>query len=55
MYACTSFSNTYAWPQSLQRQIKNKHNTKDDETISYEKNITSPNSISSDNITPDNI
>ena len=40
-----------AWPQSLQRHIKNKHNAKDDETVSYEKDITS--TKSSDSITPD--
>ena len=50
MYECSSCSNTYAWPQSLQRHIKNKHNAKDDETVLYEKDITSPKS--SDNITP---
>ena len=43
MYECSSCSNTYAWPQSLQRHIKNKH--KDDETVF--KDITS--SKSSDN------
>ena len=48
MYECSSCSNTYACPQSLQRHIKNKHNAKDHETVSYEKYITSPNS--SDNI-----
>ena len=53
MYECSSCSNTYAWPQSLKRHIKNKHNAKDDEIVSYEKDITSPNSISSDNITTD--
>ena len=41
MYECSSCSNTYAWPQSLQRHIKNKH--KDDDTDD-EKNITSPKS-----------
>ena len=41
MYECSSCSNTYAWPQSLQRHIKNKH--KDDETDD-EKDITSPKS-----------
>ena len=51
MYECSSCSNTYAWPQSLQKHIKNKHNAKDDETVSYEKDITSPKS--SYNITPD--
>ena len=51
MYECSSCSSTYAWPQSLQRHIKNKHNAKDDETVSYEKDITSP--LSSDNIIPD--
>ena len=44
MYECSFCSNTYAWPQSLQRHIKNKHNAKDDETVSYEKGITSPKS-----------
>ena len=53
MFECSSCSNTYAWPQSLQRHIKNKHNAKDDETVSYEKNITSLKYISSDNIRPD--
>ena len=42
MYECSSCGNTFAWPQSLQRHIKNKHNAKDDET--YEKDITSPKS-----------
>ena len=42
MYECSSCSNTYAWPQSLQRHIKNKH--KDDETVSYEKFNSSPKS-----------
>ena len=41
MYECSFCSNTYAWPQSLQRHIKNKH--KDDETDD-EKDITSPKS-----------
>ena len=41
MYECSSCSNTYAWPQSLQRHIKNKH--KDDETDD-EKDLTSPKS-----------
>ena len=41
MYECSSCSNTYAWPQSLQKHIKNKH--KDDETDD-EKDITSPKS-----------
>ena len=41
MYECSFCSNTYAWPQSLQRHIKNKHNAKD---VSYEKGITSPKS-----------
>ena len=43
MYECSSCSNTYAWPQSLQRHIKNKHNAKDDKTDD-EKDITSPKS-----------
>ena len=51
MYECSSCSNTFAWPQSLQRHIKNKHNAKDYETVSYEKDITSPKSR--DNIKPD--
>ena len=38
MYERSSCSNTFAWPQSLQRHIKNKH--KDDETVF--KDITSP-------------
>ena len=42
MYECSSCSNTYAWPQSLQRHFKNKHNAKDDETVF--KDITSPKS-----------
>ena len=42
MYECNSCSNTYAWPQSLQRHIKNKHNAKNDETVF--KDITSPKS-----------
>ena len=50
MYECSSCSNTYAWLQSLKRHIKNKHNAKDDETVSYEKDIISLKS--SDNITP---
>ena len=50
MYECSSCSNTYAWPQSLQRHIK-KHNAKDDETFTHENNITSPKS--SDHIAPD--
>ena len=37
----------------LKGHIKNKYNAKYDETVSYEKNITSPNSKSSDNIKPD--
>ena len=41
MYECSFCSNTYAWPQSLQRHIKNKHNAKD---MSYKKDITSPKS-----------
>ena len=53
MYTCSFCSNTYAWPQSLQRHIKNKHNAKDDEIVSYKKDITSQKSIFSDNITPD--
>ena len=42
MYECSSCSNTYAWPQSLQRHFKNKHNAKDDETVF--KDIPSPKS-----------
>ena len=41
MHECSSCSNTYAWPQSLQRHVKNKH--KEDETDD-EKDITSPKS-----------
>ena len=43
MYECSSCSNTYAWPQSLQRHIKNKHNAMGDKTDD-EKDITSPKS-----------
>ena len=53
MYESNSCSNTYAWPQSLKRHIKDKHNAKDDKTVSYEKDVTSPNSIFSDNTIPD--
>ena len=52
MHACNSGSNTCR-PQSLKRHIKNKHNAKDGENVSHVKDVTSPNSISSDNTTPD--
>ena len=52
-YVCSSWSNIYAFPQSLQRHIQNKHNAKDDEAILYKKKITSPKSISNENIAPD--
>ena len=38
---------------NLKMHIRNKNKAKNDETALYEKGITSPNSISSDNITPD--